>query len=439
MTSRVLIIAIEDYPQSRGTSAKLPGTIANADKFAAWLEENLKIAREHILFCCSGESLYRTHGAARKDIKAAILQLTLKGIDDTDKLFVYLSGHGVMKPGQGTEPHTDLLLCSDFVGSDISGDECLSLSELSALLSRSLGSGTHLYFVDACRTIDPNLDPASLGVKTQTATSGVAGWFQLLSASAGSAAKNDGRFMDAIIRAMDGGCELARDEADQDRCWVTFGNVARALEKEFADQQRGVEVRTLAEKSDFPIRRLFRSGMATPIINADGRKSPPVELLKAYEEVVFLGETNGQLPKFLDQAFSDRHQRRWKRLSILSIEDLSQAGRPGIAKSDLEKERQAAEDFLRSNAGRLAEELDLYRYNYAGTYGSLWTAGDGRRRVHVSPRMLGVDIRSAPSSDFVDFPERHHPTVDLYFRLAQDVIASPDCHEIFMHPQSAGD
>ena len=438
MTARALIIAIEDYPQSRSTSAKLPGTTANAERFAAWLEENLKINREHIVFCGSKESQYRTHGDTRKEVKAAILDLTQKGIDDTEQLFVYLTGHGVMKPGTGTEPHTDLLLCSDFVNSDVSGDACLSVSELAALLSRSLGVGTHLYFVDACRTIDPNLEPASLGVRAQTATSGVASWFQLLSASAGTAAKNDSQFVQIILGCLEGHCELKQDPAEPGKCWVTFANVARALEREFFSLQRGVEVRTLAEKSDHPIRSLRQAGMATPIVGADGRKSPPVELLKAYEDVVFLGETNGQLPKFIEQAFKDRQQRRWKSLTIFSIEDLSQAGRPGIPKLKLEEERQLAEDFLRSNAAKLTDELVLYRYNYIGTYGSLWTAADGRRRIHVSPKMLGLDIRSCPSMDLVDFPESRHPTVDLYFQLATSTVNSSDCRRIFTHPETSG-
>ena len=438
MTSRALIIAIENYPQSRSTSQKLPGTTANAEQFATWLETNLQISREHIAFCCSGDCQFRTHGDTRKEIKTAILELTQKGIDDTEQLFVYLTGHGVMKPGLGIEPHTDLLLCSDFVSSDVSGDACLSVAEISTILSRSLGAGTHLYFVDACRTIDPNLEPASLGVKAQSATSGVANWFQLLSASAGTAAKNDSQFVQNIIGCLEGNCDLKPDPAAPGHWWVTFANVARALEQKFFDLQRGVEVRTLAEKSDHPIRSLRKAATATPIVGSDGRKSPPVELLKAYEDVVFLGETNGQLPKFIEQAFKDRNQRRWKSLTIFSIEDLSHAGRPGVPLSDLETERQLAEDYLRSNASKLAERLVLHRYSYVGTYGSLWTAADGRRRIHVSPRMLGMDIRSCPSTDLVDFPESRHPTVDLYFQLAASTSNGPECRRVFAHPEMSG-
>jgi hypothetical protein len=154
--------------------------------------------------------------------------------------------------------------------------------------------------------------------------------------------------------------------------------------------------------------------------------------------VIFLGETNGQLPKFMEPALQLRQGRRWKRIEVFSIEDLSQAGRPGELLENLQRERQQTEDFLRENAARLANHLALYRYSYAGTYGSLWTAPDGRRRVHVSPRILGVNIRAAPSCDFIDFPKDKHCTVDRYFRLPEDILRHPDSRQIFPEGKATG-
>lgn len=433
MTIRALIIAIEHYPKSTETSATLPGTIANAERFAKWIEQNFDIAPENIVFCCSEKVQKSTHGATRKDIKQAILKLIQAGADDTSQLFVFLSGHGVMKPSQNAEPHEDFLLCTEFESSAISGDECINITELATLLSRSLGAGSHLYFLDSCRTVSTTLCPAGLSIQCQNANSGVAGTFLLHSAASGTAAANNSLFTDVVIRCLDGRCELDSDPADSGTFWITFRNVSRSVEQEFSEKHRSVEVRTVAEKSDVRIRTVQKAGPTASIRDASGRKAPPVELLTAYDEVIFLGETNSQLPGMIEKAFAERKQRRWKRLAILSIEDLNQAARPRVALSALEQERQTAEDFFGNNAALFSDELALYRYNYVGTYGSLWTASDGRRRVHVSSKIMGVDIRVSPASDIVDFPADRHPQADMYFQVAENTIKNAATRCVFHH------
>ena len=306
METRALIIAVEHYPESKSTSDRLEGTIANAEKVARWLENAIQVPRERILFCSSDDSPYRTHGATRDEIKKAVIRLINEGGNVTDRLLVFLSGHGVMKSGKPGELHSDILLSSDFIASDCSGDACIQVDELTVLLARSLGAGSHVCFVDACRTVDDNLQPIGLGLKPPAAASGVAGWYQLLAATAGGYAVSDSQFVDLLIKCLDGACELDYDIPDSGDRWVTFRSIAKAIEKEFELIQRGIEVRSAATSVDYRIRSMKCSGQVLPVVGLGGTKSPPVEFLTAYDEVMFLGETNSQLPTMLIKSFEAR-------------------------------------------------------------------------------------------------------------------------------------
>lgn len=433
MKTRALIIAIEDYPASEETSRTLPGTLDNAKRFTQWLEQNLNIAASDIIFCTSGVPGQTAYGTSRKQIKKALQRLMQAGVDDTERLFVFLTGHGVMRPSQNGDPHEDFLLCSDFESSAISGDECIRISELTMLLSRNLGTGSHFYFIDCCRTVNLVLNPGNLGIAGVPANSGVANIYLLHSAVSGAAATNDSLFTDLVISCLSGQGEMDRDPNNPGDYHITFRNVAKTVEQGFNQAQRSVEIRTIAQKSDVRVRTVQRAGPTATIQDSSGRKSPPVELLTLYDEVIFLGETNSQLYPMIEKAFALRDQRRWKRLDVLSIEDLTQAARPGFTLPQLELERATAEDTLGKNAARFAEELALYRYNYVGTYGSLWKAREGRRRVHVSPRLPGIDIRISPASDIVDFPANRHGQVDMYFSIAEGVMRNGETRCIFRY------
>ena len=137
MDARALVIAVEDYP-GLGSSNKLAGTIANAVQFAKVIETLLSVPRKNIIFCSSNGCEYRTHGTRRSEIEQAILKLLDDGLNTTNCLFVFLSGHGIMKPADGSDPHTDVLLCSDFKSSRESGNACIRVDELTTLLARGL-------------------------------------------------------------------------------------------------------------------------------------------------------------------------------------------------------------------------------------------------------------------------------------------------------------
>lgn len=181
------------------------------------------------------------------------------------------------------------------------------------------------------------------------------------------------------------------------------------------------------------------SGQVLPAVGPGGKKSPPIQFLSDYDEVIFLGETNSQLPPMLHKAFALRREigkTRWKSLRILSIDDLSRNGRPGLTAEALTAERDGAEAEFRKLAAEYCDVMELYRYSYAGYYGSFWTASDGRRRAHVSAIIPGLDIRTTQSSDFVDYPGATQPTVEFYFQRARSILESPETTRIFQYPSA---
>lgn len=447
MKYRILTIAVEDYAESRVLAKRLEGTTENAVKFVDSLVELFNIDSKNILFCSSRPSKYTNCGATREEITEELAKFITQGANTTDCLFVFLSGHGLMKPGEAGDPHSDVLLCSDFKSSNLSGAACILVDELTTLLARSLGAGTHLTFVDACRTVDRSIQPSKLGINPAVAANGTADQLCFLAARAGEYAVNDELFVNAVIRCLRGENSLEPDQVDRCLRWVTFQSIVADVAKDLEQAQRFAETK-IEGKSNYQLRSLKRAGEAMPIVDKEGKKAPPVELLERYDDVVFLGETNSQLAgkprdrdwKLLDQqnylelAFSAREGRRWKRLEIFSVEDLATAGRVGRSVKELQQEREEAEEYLRSNASRLAEELRVYRYEYAGVYGSLWTAADGRRRSHTSPRVLGFDIRSAPAYDFVDFPDDRLATIEGYFAIPKAIRALPSTRCVFSYP-----
>ena len=434
MTIRALIVAVEDYPESTTTSRKLPGTIKSGERFNRWLTEHLRVEQRNVVFCASGNSAFKTHGTTISQIRKAILALIRQGHNDTDQLYVFLCGHGVMIPGR--EYDLDVLLCSDFIDPAISGNACLEVNELTELLACSLGIGTHLYFVDACRTQTENLDAVRLGITPFDATSGKADWFQLSSGRPEETVPTNSLFMETLLESMAGNCELIADATDEGKSWITFQNVAQAVARTFADHARQIFVRSEGN-ADFRIQSVARAVETPTIVDELGIKLPPVALLVEFDEIIFLGETNGQLPKFVKKAFEIRQRRnkgRWNRLEILSIENLNTAFRNEASLPLLQQERSEMEAFFKNEAAKIADDLTMYRYRYIGTYGSLWKNSTGKRRVHVSAGLTGEDIRVSPASDYVDFQGSRHPKVDRYFELVRRTIDNDEsCRCIFRH------
>ena len=316
----------------------------------------------------------------------------------------------------------------------------MAIGELTQILKRSLGTGVILLFTDFCRVENDEVLPVGIGLNPPVSEHGEADSFHLLSAASGNVARNDDKFMGQLLKSLNGDVAVFRREEPGNEWFdVTFNNVAEAVRSHFEGLNRAIEVRSQASQSDVVIRQLPAAGEVSSIVDGDRRKAPPVELLVRFDSVSFLGETNGQLPRFIEQAFDLRGGRPWKCIEVFSIDDLNDTGRLDMSLEQLRHERDGAEATLRDHANRWCESLTLYRYAYAGTYGSFWVSSEGHRRTHVSSKLLGTDIRYSPASDFVDFPpDLCHPTVEGYFELVRHTVAAETTECIFRHPVATG-
>lgn len=152
MADRALIIAIERYDETTEgfTEKVLDKTLDAAVKFRDWLLE--KWASEGttgtILFC-SEPPQPGQRGAKSPDVIDALLELE-KGLNQTENLYVYFSGHGFRIKGE-TVQLADVLVTADFKDTRRSVGSCFKLNAIIDGLRSSLGPGNHFYFIDACR------------------------------------------------------------------------------------------------------------------------------------------------------------------------------------------------------------------------------------------------------------------------------------------------
>ncbi len=170
MTSRALIIAIERYPRidQGGLADILPGTLAAANRFRAWLEQRWQSDQgrnppETQLLFCSEPQVAGGRGASREDLITALEDLKTAGRNMTEELFFYFSGHGFCFEGTPGS-RSDVLVTADFKNGKVSSASCFKLDEIVGWLQTNMGIGHHFHFIDACRNI---LKPNSVQVGLQ--------------------------------------------------------------------------------------------------------------------------------------------------------------------------------------------------------------------------------------------------------------------------------
>jgi hypothetical protein len=153
MAIRGLIIAVETYSAlTEGLAPVLPGTMMSAERFREWLVNEKGAAPSDVLFCTDDpDAPGRTGPATRSELFAAIRRLQQGGKDQTDELYVYLSGHGFGYSDIDGVRVADLFVCSDYRNRVESGDAVLRVDALQTYLRYCLGPGEHYYFVDCCR------------------------------------------------------------------------------------------------------------------------------------------------------------------------------------------------------------------------------------------------------------------------------------------------
>ena len=216
MATRAFIIAIENYTQMQeGLNSTLPDTHKHAHDFRQWLIEKQQLAPGDIFFCTDDPRLEgRTADATRSAIKQELKRFKEVARDTTGDLFFYFSGHGFCYTDIDDLPTADVLLASDYVKRDESGDACLKLDEIQRWLKFGLGSVTapgstrcgHFYFIDACRnTISAkDIKVADLGLAHEPSVRKKAPVYTLWSTTTGAVANVAGGFPAALLDGLHG-------------------------------------------------------------------------------------------------------------------------------------------------------------------------------------------------------------------------------------------
>lgn len=216
MAKRAFIIAIENYAQMQeGLNSTLPDTHKHALEFRDWLLGTQALAPADVFFCTEGPAVTgRTADATRAAIKQELKRFKDAARDTTDDLYFYFSGHGFCYVDIDDVPTADIILASDYVRREDSGDACFKLDEIQKWLKMCLGSVTpadgsrcgHYYFIDACRNkvTEKEIKVAPLGLTYDISVRKKAPVYTLYSTTTGAVASVAGGFPEALLDGLNG-------------------------------------------------------------------------------------------------------------------------------------------------------------------------------------------------------------------------------------------
>ncbi|HEX5736273.1 MAG TPA: caspase family protein [Blastocatellia bacterium] len=258
MTARAFIVAIEDYSDSTSLATQLPGTNKDAKAFRDWFletklkpknEEERKKAEASILACAGPSCEWRTTGTTHDEIVKELLKMVKDWKDKTDELYFYFSGHGFSYKNVSAVVQVDVLVASDFVDPENSGDTCLLLQEIQQKLWNALGPGNHYYFVDACRnpiSIE-DIEVPILGKKFPTSVRGRSNWYVLYSTALGQVAKVQSGFTQLLLKGLTGTGKAKKWESG--KMYVTFERLRDYVKTNLQGQES--EAKTVADADGF--------------------------------------------------------------------------------------------------------------------------------------------------------------------------------------------
>jgi hypothetical protein len=229
MTVRALIIAIEDY---KGFLPSLPGTNHAAEEFRRWLMEKKGVDPQLIQACIDGGYAWRTAGTSSGEIIAELKKLRNAGANSMEEFYFFFSGHGFSTP---VSPDRDVavLVASDFEDDD-TGRACLSLEEIKEKFYKSLGPGSHYYFIDACRNVITDIQSTGTGLKSSPSELGTPTVFRMFSTPQGAVAKTRSGFAHALIQGLNGS-GIAKDWRGR-RMWVLFDRLCDFVKAQVSGQ-----------------------------------------------------------------------------------------------------------------------------------------------------------------------------------------------------------
>jgi hypothetical protein len=249
MNARAFIVAIEDYSASTVLATQLAGTNQDAEAFRDWLVNTKKLDPASILACASSACAWRTTGTTHDEIVQELLKLVRNWKDKTDELYFYFSGHGFSYKDMSAVVQVDVLVASDFVDPENSGDTCLLLQEIQQKLWNALGPGNHYYFVDACRnpiSIE-DIEVPVLGKKFPTSVRGRSNWYVLYSTALGQVAKVQSGFTKLLLTGLNGAGKAKKWESG--KMYVTFERLRDYVKANLQGQES--EAKTVADGDGF--------------------------------------------------------------------------------------------------------------------------------------------------------------------------------------------
>jgi hypothetical protein len=143
---RSLVIAIEQYSSAEGLAARLEGTSAAAFDFIEWLLKVKGVSASEIWLCAdAGLNVHGLNrfGTQRRDLRKALLSLASAAMNQTQQLYLFISGHGFSFQSSAAADPADMLVCSDYEDLATGGDACVGIPELQRYLSYWIGGMDH--------------------------------------------------------------------------------------------------------------------------------------------------------------------------------------------------------------------------------------------------------------------------------------------------------
>lgn len=150
-------------------------------------------------------------------------------------------------------------------------------------------------------------------------------------------------------------------------------------------------------------------------------KTPPLALAVRHDRLAFVGETNHNLLRMLQEAHKLR-ERRWTQIEVFFLNRTAIRGMatPERPFADRWKERQAAVTALREALDTLAIAWSLHEHDHATLFASFWGPADPAApdlkcpwlHIHTSARVWGRDIRRSPSVDWHWSPDMPNPQME---------------------------
>jgi hypothetical protein len=242
VTSRALIIGIENYAQATDAEKKLDGTLANAHAFRDWVEKKWDAegipANERQLIFCSEPKQPGGRGASRADILTALDDIKAQGQNATRELLFFFSGHGFSFVKDDRD-RPDCIIPSDYVSTKLSGPLCFRLTEIVNWLRDHLGAGNQYFFVDACRTeIDASKVQVGNQLQWDAHARGQASNFILQSTEPANTAAAVGPFGRELVAGLKGaGIAKTWENSAGGEMYVRFDTLRRYLKTTLTGQR----------------------------------------------------------------------------------------------------------------------------------------------------------------------------------------------------------